>query len=303
LDTNTRKRGHQYITLTQLAELYFVHAENFLKKGTLASYQISVRQFVVYAGDITTNDLTDLQIVRWMRERLKDHKPNTVRGDHRRLSAWLSWAHERGIIERNWAKLAKPPSEPDQVGRVITEADFRAMLVWTKGSKTEHRDRALLHLLWDTGMRIGEAAKLEIEMLQLKGDNPVIQLPAAITKTNQARVVGIDKECRLALYDYLALERKAEEGPLFVNSRTKEAWHEQTGKHIVRELGQLAGIDVGAHDFRRAFVGRMQKAGMSDTMIMKLTGHKTIAMISRYGAPNAQENALLAYRRAVAKTG
>lgn len=108
-------------------------------------------------------------------------------------------------------------------------------------------------------------------------------------------------ECRAAMHDYLAFERGMEPGPLFLSSRNGKAFAEQTAKHIVREIGQRAGIAVGAHDFRRALVERLQREGMPDTLLMRLTGHKSTAMISRYGKRVANDNAILAYRRAMGR--
>lgn len=139
-----------------------------------------------------------------------------------------------------------------------------------------------------------------MDNLHIGGDNPLIELPAKITKTNHARVVAVEKACVLALNDYLILERKAKDAEeLFVSATTGRGFHYETGKHLVREIGVRGGVAVGAHDFRRAFVCRMQEAGMSDSLIMQLTGHRTERMIRVYGRPAAQQNAILAYRRAV----
>lgn len=312
MDTRTRRATHPHnTTLGQIVQAYLYHVENTLAPRTLESYRHSLGLFVAFCGEDTlVSDLTDLQVVRWMRARLNEGKsPNTVRGDYRRLRyGLLGWAVERAHVSRNWAALAKPPAEPDEPGRSVSERDLGRLLMVTKGSVTEYRDKFLLLLLWCSGMRIGEVTQLELRDVWgrgPKGDEEVLEsihVRAETTKTNAERWVPFDPQgnARAACMDYLAFERGLEPGRLFLSSRTGQGWAEQTGKHIVRELGKLAGVEVGAHDFRRAVVERMQRAGMSDTLIMQVTGHKSVTMVIRYARRAANENAIEVYRRLMA---
>ncbi len=305
MDTRTTRSRHPHnTTIAQLVESYLNHAENTLARVTYASYATSLRLFVAHAGPETpARDITDLQIVRWMRARLAaGRSPNTVRSDHRRLRyGFFSWAVERGYVARNWAALAKPPEEAVMVPRSVGQVEFGRLLLACAGAPTEHRDKALLCLLWDTGMRIGELGRLTRADVRLGSEEMFVTLPAAITKTHSERVVPFTTDCRAALYDYIAFERGELPGPFFQSSRTGGQMAEQTAKHIVRKLGERAGVAVGAHDFRRAFVERMQREGMPDTLIMELTGHRTQVMLRLYGRGAARENAILAYRRATAR--
>lgn len=303
MDTRTTGARHPHNTsLGELAQAYLYHVENTLRPVTFTGYASSIRLFVAFAGDIPADEVTDLQIVQWMRLRLSEGKsPNTVRSDHRRLRYGIfSWALERGYVSRNWAALAKPPAEPDEPGRTVTEQDFARLLMFAKESACPHRDKAILWTLWDTGMRIGELGKLTLGNVIFEGD-ATINLPSSITKTSQERWVPIRDHCRAALYDYLAFERGMEPGALFLSSRTGKALHEQTAKHIVREIGQMAGLKVGAHDFRRALVERLQREQMPDSLIMQITGHRSTSMIVKYGKRAASENAILAYRKALGR--
>lgn len=302
MDTRTTRARHPHnVTLKEMVQSYLYHVENTLAPRTHESYATSLALFVAFCGDVPAEDVTDLHVVRWMKSRLDEGKaPNTVRSDYRRLRyGFFSWAVERGHVGRNWAALAKPPSEPDEPGRSITDRELGRLLLATSGSRTEYRDRALLLLLWDTGMRIGELSQLALADVDL-GES-VVHVRAEITKTNHERWVPFRAECRAAMHDYLAFERGMEPGPLFLSSRNGKAFHEQTAKHIVREIGIRAGVKVGAHDFRRALVERLQREGMPDTLVMRITGHRSVAMVVRYGKRVANDNAILAYRRVMGR--
>jgi integrase len=72
---------------------------------------------------------------------------------------------------------------------------------------------------------------------------------------------------------------------------------------LVREIARLAGVKASPHDFRRAFVERMQAQGMPDTLLQQLTGHRSTQMIVRYGRRKASENALRLQRQYMGGVG
>lgn len=65
----------------------------------------------------------------------------------------------------------------------------------------------------------------------------------------------------------------------------------------------VSGRRASAHDFRRAFVERMQAQGMPDSLLQQLTGHRSTQMIVRYGRRKASENALRLQRQYMGGVG
>lgn len=311
MDTRTtRRKTPASPTIGQLVTSYLNYAEATLAAVTLTSYRDSLRLFITAVGaDTPADDVTDLAIVRWQRERLTlGRSPNTVRSDMRRLRAFYGWAMAREHLSRNWAKLASMPKEPDTQGRSTSATEFARLLKFCQGA-TQYRDRALLWMLHDTGARIGEAGRLELENVDI-GDplkpagadwQPAAHFPAEITKTRQERWCPFSLDTRNAISDYVAFERGSKPGPLFLSARTGKACHEQTLKHRIREIGALAGVVVGAHDFRRAFVGRLQGAAVPvpDSLVQELGGWKSAAMVRRYGKATATKNAMAAWKKAL----
>lgn len=119
----------------------------------------------------------------------------------------------------------------------------------------------MLHVLWATGMHVRELSRLTIADVSL--DKGCVRRP---------RLIPLPRACRAAIAAYIEEERGNAPGPLFLSSRTGQAFHEQTGKHIVRELGVKAGLSVGALDFRRSFVARLTDCGVPGSVIVRLTG-------------------------------
>ena len=214
---------------------------------------------------------------------------------------FLSWCVKRGLLRRNPAALVRQPTEPEEPGRSVDQQTFGRLLAHTRDGMAPNRDRAVLWLLWDTGMRIGEVAQLTVRDVSF--ERCEIRIRAVTTKTDTERWVAFSENTRLALYDYLAFERGNDPGPLFLSLRTGEGMTGPTMSRLVREIARLAGVKASPHDFRRAFVERMQAQGMPDTLLQQLTGHRSTQMIVRYGRRKASENALRLQRQYMGGVG
>lgn len=303
MGTNTRGRRHQYsITLGQLTQSYLYWAETSLRPSTLETYRVTISAFRDFLGpEVKVDDIGDMAVQRYIRSRIDAGKAaNTVRTDHRRLCAFFAWAVEREHVTRNWAMLAKPPREEKPLLRSTTEEEFERLLTYTHGQEMAYRNRALLWLLHDTGMRLGECSKLKLTDIDL--DQRFVRIRPEDTKDAEGRIAPFTVPCRTALHDYLVFERGQpvtvmgnQVDNLWTSSRQPTILTQGLKRELLK-LGQRAGVPFGAHDLRRAFVARCLASGMPESLIMEMTGHRSPEMVARYGKPRAQENAIAAYR-------
>lgn len=299
MGTNTRKpRAQHSISIGNLVQVYLYWAEASLKPSSAVTYKVSLGLFCDFVGqDAIAADIGDMAVQRFIRARLDaGKKPNTVRSDHRRLSAFFAWACERGHVPRNWAQLAKPPREQRPLLRSTTEEEFAKLLTFTFGQDAEYRNRALLWLIHDTGMRLGETSLLLVEDVDIEKRQVFVK--ADDSKDSEGRIVPFTVPCRDALFSYLALERGHSILPnLWLTAHGGKPMGAQAFKRELLRISKRAGIPFGAHDLRRAFVARCIAAGMPESLISELTGHAGgSTMIARYGKPRAQENAMASYR-------
>ena len=299
----TRHRSALHsVTLGQLITSYLYWAETSLRQSTAESYKASLTVFRQHLGEDTpVEDIGEIAVQRFLKARQDAGKsPNTVRSDHRRLAAFFGWAEERDHISRNWAKLAKPPREERRMMRSTTEEEFARLLEFAGHQETKYRTRAILWLLHDTGMRLGECNLLRLSDVEL--DQRFVRIRAEDTKDAEGRLAPFTTPCRSAIHDYLTFERGnvvtplgAPETRLWLSARAAAPLSVSTLKHEFQKVSARAGISFGAHDLRRAFVARALAAGMAESLIMEITGHRSREMLARYGKPRAQENAMASY--------
>jgi site-specific recombinase XerD len=296
-DTSTRAQRSRRAnhSLNAVIQSYCWHIEQTLSRSTLVAYRQSLRLLAAELGDRPIRDVAGIDIARFIRARRdQGRSEDTIRGDITRIRTFFGWALQAGHISANPCQLVPPPKSPQKAGRTIDEAGFRRLLAYAVESVMPFRDSALLWLLWDTGARINELCQAELADLDLK--TRTLHLRWENVKTKAERIVPFTDSTAGALADYLNLERGTLPGPLFISSRTGEAFAPQTGSLLVRKLAKRAGLEASPHDFRRAFISRMQEAGLQDSVIMTMSGHSSMTMLLKYTRARRQETALQHYR-------
>lgn len=167
------------------------------------------------------------------------------------------------------------------------------------------RLRPFVLLLYTTGVRTGEARK--IHWSQVDFAEGVIRLSGKQTKNANARVLPIDDE----LAKLLKPERK-KSGPVFAFTSFRKAWcnacvkvglgtldRAGENKKLNGDYGKYEGLIP--HDLRRSAVRDMIRAGVPQTVAMRISGHKTDSVFRRYDITEdkdllAAKDALRSYR-------
>ncbi len=167
------------------------------------------------------------------------------------------------------------------------------------------RLRPFVLLLYTTGVRTGEARK--ILWSQVDFAEGVIRLSKKQTKNANARVLPLDDE----VAKLLKAERK-KSGPVFSFTSFRKAWcnacvkaglgtldREGENKKLNGDYGKYEGLIP--HDLRRSAVRDMIRAGVPQTVAMRISGHKTDSVFRRYDITDerdliAAKNNLRAFR-------
>ena len=143
-----------------------------------------------------------------------------------------------------------------------------------------------------TGMRAGEIFNLTWKKVKL--EEGYIDLLAADTKTSEPRRIPLNDALR-GLFADLKKVRHLKHDRVF----TYQGSPVRNIKRSFRSACRAAGIeDFRFHDLRHTFNTNMRKAGVDRSVIMKITGHKTMSMFERYNTVDGND-AVEACRRLV----
>lgn len=189
-----------------------------------------------------------------------------------------------------------PTATEDDLGALLAtcERDIRIEKTNRRPSPVPERDRAVLLLLAQTGMRRAEVASLRWDDVDLAEARATLR----DTKNGETRSVHLPDDVVRAILQYQSALRRLEasyrppNGSLWVSGmwRTKPFTPDGISQ-MLRRRGKRAGVDVGAHAFRRMFAGEWMRRGGSETGLMTTAGWKGSAMIARYTRETKEDNA------------
>jgi integrase len=182
-----------------------------------------------------------------------------------------------------WFEFQKEP-EPRQ--GFVTPKEFESLLKWLP----EYL-KPLVCLLHFTGVRIGEAKKIRWDQVDLQARQ--IKLEGGQTKNSKPRTLPLDG--RLVK---LLSAAPSKSGLVFDSTNLRNEWQQAavkaglgTRKPMKSEAGfewfEYRGLRV--HDLRRTGVRNLRKAGVSETVAMKISGHKTADVFRRYDIVNTDD--------------
>lgn len=212
-----------------------------------------------------------------------DEKP---RSQARALSACkrlYGWLLETGQRADNPARRLTAPKQAQTLPKLITEAQIDALLN-APDTETPHglRDKALLELIYATGLRVSEAVKLKVNEADL--NKGVI---STIGKGDKQRIVPLGAEAAHWIARYLARARPqllknriCDE--LFV-SQKRVGISRQLAWMIVEKYAQEAGIrGLSPHGLRHAFATHLVNHGADLRVVQLLLGHADISTTQIY---------------------
>lgn len=203
------------------------------------------------------------------------------------LRSFFRWACREGHLGKNPAQALPSPRVPRTLPRALTLADTESLLEAAGGVFLE-RDRALFELLYATGMRVSEAAGLDLEDVDFAS-----RIARVLGKGNRQRLVPFGEEALDALRSYLparallrhrALAGPVEAGePVFVNSRGGRLTTRSMARLLKRRLA-AAGLpqDISPHALRHTFATHLLQAGADLRSIQELLGHASLSTTQKY---------------------
>jgi integrase/recombinase XerD len=213
------------------------------------------------------------------------------------IRGFFAWLHRRGRIIHNPAEPVTLPKvdrrlphvlNEEEIGRLIEAPDISTIIGL--------RDRALMEVLYATGMRHGEACRLNVYDVDLRAKRVVIREG----KGAKDRVMPLTENACYWLRRYLSESRpEIAAGKLWgkglsrkprVVAASPALWLSVTGRRysyqmiaqIIREYAGECGLKATPHTFRHCFATHLLRCGASIRYIQLLLGHDKLETTERY---------------------
>lgn len=210
----------------------------------------------------------------------------------RETRAFFSWLLRHEYIPANPFAKVKNIKVPQKLIHPLSQEDVLHLLACCDpDSRKGARDRALILVLLDTGLRAGEVAGLGLQDVDFQAQRMAVRQG----KGNKQRVVRFGDEAARAVRDYLERFRGEHPGPLFLTWRHKPLCRAAM-RTIFQRLGEQAGVPkVHPHRFRHTFATWAIEQQAQEIDVQFLLGHSTPAMLRRYTATYDAEKAAQAH--------
>jgi integrase/recombinase XerD len=250
--------------------------EDGLSKNTISSYRADLQQLSSFLKDRLLSGAKEENLFAFLASK-KGRASSAARRVSTLKRFYQYCVRERRMDADPTLKL-EPPKRAPRFPKTLSEADVEALLAAPDMSTPLGlRDRAMLELLYATGLRVSELVGLKIFQVSL--ESGVVRV---MGKGSKERLVPLGEEAVQCIIDYLK-ERKGDADALFVTSRgsgmTRQAFW-----HLIRRYGKRAipGKKLSPHVLRHAFATHLINHGADLRVVQLLLGHADISTTQIY---------------------
>lgn len=270
--------------------LEYINVEKGYSSNTLAAYRNDLTQLVAFLqprvsgwAEVTQEIVVDY-IMSMKAE--KEYASSTVARKVAAIKSFFHYLVDHGILDDDPTATLDSPKVRKRLPRAVAEKDLVRLLGEPARDQTPKglRDRALLELLYATGLRVTELVSLNVDDVNLASST----LRVVRSKDKAERIVPIYERAVEPLQDYvergrIQLLRDPQEPALFLNHRGRRLTRQGLWlivKHYVREVGIVE--DVTPHTLRHTFAAHLieQKADLE--YVQELLGHANISTTQVY---------------------
>lgn len=272
----------------------FINAKKIegCSERTLKYYRSSV-QHMFSRIETPVRKITTEQLREYLTgyQKINNCGKSTVDNIRRNISSFFSWLEEEDHILKSPMRRIHKIKTKTKVKETISDEDIERL----RDHCEVTRDKAIIDLLYSTGIRVGELVNLDIKDINFEERECIVY-----GKGEKERRVYFDAKAKLHLQNYIS-SRKDNNPALFV---TLDAPHERlkiSGVEIrLRELGRKLNLTrIHPHKFRRTMATRAIDKGMPIEQVQKLLGHSQIDTTMHYAIVN-QTNVKTSHRKYIA---
>lgn len=267
-------------------------AERDLSPHTISAYRGDLRDFAEWARRSDKNEITVLdrtvlrRYVSYLAERR--YARRTIARKASALRSMLTWAVERGVLEASPAADLQAPKLDHPLPRVMKAADAARLCELPPADEPIGlRDRAILELLYGSGLRVAELCSLDLDDVDLRHSSMQVT-----GKGRKQRRLPLSAPARAALERYVTEARpelttrrtgaRPTGHPIFLNTRGGRLGPRSVRAMIERYLAAEGAPGASPHTLRHSFATHLLDGGADLRAVQELLGHESLATTQIY---------------------
>lgn len=268
--------------------LHYLKVERGLSENTINSYGIDLKLFLEYLRENEIPSFKQVNkevIVNYMQSEKNNNKANSsILRSVSSLRKFFQYLAQEKIIEKDPMLLIDTPKKKQHLPQVLTKEEVEKLLRSPNtGQVLGLRDRAMLELMYATGLRISEIINLKLEDLHL-----TIGTLQTLGKGHKERIVPVGDEAIKWVNRYLEearpkLLKQKRSNYLFLNFHGNNLTRQGVWKNLKAEV-KKAGIqkNITPHTLRHSFATHILENGADLRIVQELLGHADISTTQIY---------------------
>ena len=265
----------------------FLERDKCLSENTLQSYRRDVEQYINYLHEINLQNISKTNkatiIAYLLQLQKKGRATSTISRNLASIRSFYQYISKNKIIDNDPTSGLESPKVEKKLPQILSTQEVELLLEQPKCVDLKgYRDKAMLELLYATGIRVSELINLDITDVSL--DIGFIKC----SKGQRERMIPIGSMAINALKDYLNKARKlmiadSDEKALFVNVNGGRLTRQGFWK-IIKQYKNQANInkDITPHTLRHSFAAHLLENGADLRSIQEMLGHSDISSTQIY---------------------
>jgi integrase/recombinase XerC len=250
---------------------------------TVKSYKTDLEEFSSFLrknGKSTFSEIDRKDIRSFMGELLSyGYKKSSVSRKLSAIKSFCKFLEKNKIIKGNPSVSIKTPKAEKYIPSFLSEEEVRRMLDFSALDKElDVRNKAILELLYATGIRAAELVNLDLSMFDEK-----VKLLRVYGKGKKERIIPVAKAAFQALNRYISESRGYKEGALFLSKSGKRLTERDLQRIVKKAIVKVATLNqMSPHTMRHTFATHLLNRGANLRAVQELLGHASLSTTQIY---------------------
>lgn len=265
----------------------FLRTTKEMSNNSLNAYERDIRQFSRFIEGKHVrffDEINNAMIISYILKLKNDGKATaTINRSISSIRAYFDFLHNKKLVQNNPAANIKSPKTDKRIPDYLTQEEVEKLLEQPDNSVKGIRDKAILEVLYATGVRVSELVEMDVNDVNLK-----MGFVACSGEHGKARIIPLGKHSKAALNRYIAENRDKllkgrSESALFVNYAGERITRQGLWK-IIKYYASKAGIEkhITPQIVRHSFAVHLVQNGADLKSLQELLGHCDISATQIY---------------------
>ena len=265
--------------------LTYIKLEKKLSQNTILNYEFDLKKYLNYFKNKNVNSITVQDISNYLQILSKEGlNPKTIRRHETTIKEFHRYLLKIKRIDKDITISLPNIKQTKKLPVTINKTDLEKILDVSLDNAFKYRDKAMLELMYGSGLRVSELVNLTLYSIDLSNDIVLIE-----GKGSKERIVPINRYTKKSLIDYLNVRntllkvKNNNEDKLFLNNHGKGITR-QGFSLILKNILKNKSIDIKAtpHSLRHTFATDLLNGGADLRTIQELLGHSDIVTTRIY---------------------